>query len=120
MKQFSILLVSLFAAVCCAPLAAAEPDFSKTIGPILAKRCLGCHNASEAKGELVLLTREGLLKGGENGAVVVPGKPDESVLFKKVASGEMPPELNGKSQALPKEEVERIRAWIAAGAKWPE
>ena len=120
MKPFTILFVSLFVAACCAPLAAAEPDFAKTIGPILSKRCLGCHNASEAKGELVLLSREGLLKGGESGTVVDAKNPAESVLLKKVVAGEMPPEEMGKSQALPKEEMELIRAWIMAGAKWPE
>src|SRR6476620_4143429 len=113
MKQFSIFLGSLLLLFAyCALAAAAEPDFAKTIGPILTKRCLGCHNASEAKGELVLLSRAGLLKGGENGAVIDPKKPEESVLLKKVAAGEMPPEEKGKSQALPKEEVEQIRAWI--------
>jgi hypothetical protein len=99
---------------------AAEPDFAKTIGPILTRRCLACHNASEAKGELVLLSREGLLKGGESGAVIDAKTLAESLLLKKVAAGEMPPEEKGKSQALPKEEVELIRAWVLAGAKWPE
>jgi hypothetical protein len=121
MKQFSIFLGAIFLiAPSCAVIAAAEPDFSKSIGPILAKRCLGCHNASEAKGELILLHREGLLKGGESGAVIDAKKPEESLLLKKVVAGEMPPEEKGKSQALPKEEVEQIRAWIMAGAKWPE
>ncbi len=120
MKQFSIFFGSLLFVASCAAVHSAEPDFAKTIGPILTKRCLGCHNASEAKGELVLLSREGLLKGGENGAVIDAKKPEASVLLKKVAAGEMPPVENGKSQALPKEEVELIRAWVLAGAKWPE
>ncbi|MCE9529364.1 MAG: DUF1549 domain-containing protein, partial [Planctomycetales bacterium] len=121
MKQLTIFLGAIFLiAPSCAIIAAEEPDFAKTIGPILAKRCLGCHNASEAKGELVLLHREGLLKGGESGAVIDAKKPEESVLLKKVIAGEMPPEEKGKSQALPKEEVEQIRAWIMTGAKWPE
>lgn len=120
MKQFSVLLSWLLLVAYGAAVHSAEPDFAKTIGPILTKRCLGCHNASEAKGELVLLSREGLLKGGENGAVIDTKKLEESVLLMKVVAGEMPPEENGKSQALPKEEVKRIRAWILAGAKWPE
>jgi hypothetical protein len=120
MKQFILLLGLLFLVVSSAAVGAAEPDFAKTIGPILTRRCLGCHNSSEAKGELVLLSREGLLKGGENGAVIDAKKLDESVLLKKVAAGEMPPEEKGKSQALPKEEAEQIRAWVLAGAKWPE
>src|SRR3954468_15546885 len=101
MRQFSTFLVSLIpVASSCALGGAAEPDFAKTIAPILTKRCLGCHNASEAKGELVLLSRAGLLKGGENGAVIDAKKLAESILLKKVAVGEMPSEEKGKSQAL--------------------
>src|SRR4030095_12788141 len=66
------------------------------------------------------LSREGLLKGGESGAVIDAKTLTESLLLKKVAAGEMPPEEKGKSQSLPKEEVELIRAWVIAGAKWPE
>ena len=120
MKQFFLFLVLFLLLASGAAALGAEPDFAKTIGPILTKRCLGCHNASEAKGELVLLSRAGLLKGGENGAVIDAKKLDESVLLKKVAAGEMPPEEKGKSQALPQAEVEQIRAWVLAGAKWPE
>src|SRR5262245_41134596 len=120
MKQFWTLFGSFCLVAAIDPVSAAEPDFSKTIGPILTRRCLGCHNASEAKGELVLLSSEGLLKGGESGVVIDAAKPEESLLFKKVASGEMPPEENGKSQSLPKDEVELIRAWVMAGAKWPD
>src|SRR6478672_1832995 len=115
MKQFSIFLGSLLLLFAyCALAAAAQPDFAKSIGPILTKRCLGCHNASEAKGELVLLSREGLLKGGENGPVIDAKNLGESLLLKKVAAGEMPPEDKGKAQALPKEEIEQIRAWVLA------
>src|SRR5262245_66650450 len=104
MKLFWTLFGSLCLAAMGSAASAAEPDFDKAIGPLLTRRCLGCHNASEAKGELVLLTREGLLKGGESGVVIDAAKPEESVLLKKVAAGEMPPEENGKAQARPKEE----------------
>jgi len=120
MKQFFVVLVPFLVLASRVTVDAAEPDFAKTIGPILTRRCLGCHNASEAKGELVLLSQEGLLKGGENGVVIDTKKLDESLLLKKVAAGEMPPEEKGKSQALPKDEVEQIRAWVLAGAKWPD
>jgi len=58
--------------------------------------------------ELNLSTEETVLKGSESGPVVVPGNPDESVLFKKVQSGAMPmgkPHLSDK-------DVETIRLWI--------
>src|SRR5436190_19486128 len=98
MKLFWTLLGSLCLVAAGGAASAAEPDFAKAIGPILTRRCLGCHNASEAKGELVLLSREGLLKGGESGAVIDAKTLAESLLLKKVAAGEMPPEEKGKSQ----------------------
>jgi len=39
--------------------------FEKEVAPLIVRNCLGCHNASEAQGNLVLTTREGLLKGGD-------------------------------------------------------
>src|SRR6266849_3639546 len=56
------------------------PSFAKQVKPFLAKYCLECHNAEEAKGDLVLESLQSLSKGGKNGPVIVPGKPDESRL----------------------------------------
>ncbi|MEO6595671.1 MAG: c-type cytochrome domain-containing protein, partial [Planctomycetota bacterium] len=98
--------------------AAAATEFERTITPILERTCIKCHNEDKQKGELLLATREGILKGGENGAVVVPGKPDESELLRRCLlplddDDHMPPA--GKPQPTA-EEVEALRAWIAAGA----
>src|SRR5436189_4637647 len=69
------------------PLFAQTPDvefFEARIRPVLAQRCYGCHNSKMAapKGNLILDTKEGLLKGGVSGPVLVPGKPAESRLIK--------------------------------------
>src|SRR5881409_1362069 len=111
--------------LCClillpAGFAGAAPDFEREVAPILVRRCAGCHNASEARGELLLTTRETLLAGGSNGPVLVPGKPEESTLLKRVSAGEMPPKDREQSQKLPPAEVETLRAWIQAGAPWPK
>src|SRR5205823_5642388 len=47
------------------------PDFDRTVAPILARRCLGCHVAPEPKGGLDLSHRRAALRGGESGAVIV-------------------------------------------------
>lgn len=94
--------------------------FEKSVAPVLVKRCLECHNASDRQGELYLGTREAALKGGESGAAIVPGTASESLLYQKVEAGEMPPEKEGKSNRLSQEEVAAIQAWIEAGAVWPE
>ncbi len=53
------------------------------------------------------------MKGGESGAVIVPGKPDESLLWEHVSDESMPPE-----HPLPAAEKTRLKQWIADGAKW--
>src|SRR3954468_22421227 len=70
--------------------------FEKNIRPVLVAHCYQCHSASskELKGELRLDTKEGIRKGGESGAALVPGKPDESLLIKALQHEdglEMPP-----------------------------
>ncbi|MFO0918665.1 MAG: PSD1 and planctomycete cytochrome C domain-containing protein [Planctomycetaceae bacterium] len=95
------------------------PDFETEIAPILAKRCLECHNARDAAGKLVLTTASGAQAGGEGGPVLVPGHPDQSSLLERIVSSEMPPPRRGKPQTLPGDEQQLLRAWIAAGASWP-
>lgn len=99
----------------------AEPgpteSFEKSISMIVVKNCLECHNPADPKGGLDLTRRETLLKGGDSGPVVSPGKPEESFLIERVAEGSMPPPKKGKR--LSPDEVAALRAWIKAGAVWP-
>jgi mono/diheme cytochrome c family protein len=94
--------------------AAQGPSFESDIGPLIQAKCLKCHG-EKLKGDLDLRTPAGILKGGESGAVIVPGKPEQSLLYEKVLKGEMPPKKEGR---LSEAEVERIREWISAGAKF--
>jgi cytochrome c553 len=100
--------------------AAAGPDqlFREQIAPILETRCVACHGADSPKGGLSLVTARGLLRGGKSGLVVVPGKPDESLLIDMVAGDA--PEMPQKDQPLSKEQVASLRHWIEQGATWPE
>ena len=97
---------------------AAEIDFEKQVAPVLTANCIKCHNGKKARAGLNLSTREKALKGSEAGEVLVPGKPEESLLVQRAADGSMPPEADGRR--LSKEEVEMLTAWVKAGAKWPE
>ncbi|VTR99505.1 Uncharacterized protein OS=Singulisphaera acidiphila (strain ATCC BAA-1392 / DSM 18658 / VKM B-2454 / MOB10) GN=Sinac_6741 PE=4 SV=1: PSCyt1: PSCyt2: PSD1 [Gemmata massiliana] len=89
---------------------AAAPDFDKDVVAVLGARCLDCHSGADPKGGLDLTRRDAVL--GKKGSVT-PGKPDESELWKRVASDEMPPKkpLSAREKAVLKE-------WIAGGAKW--
>ena len=92
--------------------------FEKKIRPVLTQHCYKCHSAAAAsvKGELKLDTRDGLLKGGESGASVVPGDSQSSLLMEalRFEGLEMPP--TGK---LSDEQIADFAAWIDMGAPDP-
>ncbi len=96
--------------------AADEPRFEKDVLPILTKYCFTCHGQSSPKLGLDFRTAASALKGSHNGPVVVQGKPDESLLWKKVSTRQMPPAIYG--QKVPDADLETIRNWIAAGARF--
>ncbi len=87
--------------------------FDANVAPLLATRCLECHSGAKPKGGLDLSSRETAMRGGESGAVIAAGKPDDSLLWLRVRDEEMPPE-----HPLPAGERKILRDWIAAGAAW--
>ena len=95
---------------------AQQPTFEHDVLPLFTAKCLRCHSEKARKGELDLSSLETLLKGGESGIVVVPGKLDESPLFEKIRDGEMPPD---DGEQLSEAEVTLIRRWIEHGARGP-
>src|ERR1051325_3744161 len=96
------------------PAATGQLTFEKDIRPILKANCFQCHGEGEKlKGDLDVRLRHFIAKGGESGAALVPGKPEQSLLFKQVRDGEMPK----GDKKLTKQQTELIRQWIAAGAK---
>lgn len=97
---------------------AAGADFIKDVHPVLAEHCYNCHGGDSRKGGLFMGTREGLLKGSENGPVVVEGKADESLLIKLVTSQDADLVMPPKGPRLSEAEVETLRAWINAGLPW--
>jgi Planctomycete cytochrome C len=76
-----------------------EPDFERDVAPLLVQRCLECHGAVDSSGGLDLSQHKTLIRGGDSGLAIE--SKDESFLLERLVSGEMPPEKNGKSQALP-------------------
>jgi hypothetical protein len=103
----------------------AEPDangielFESKIRPVLVKNCYECHSAKSTKlrGGLLLDNRADLLKGGDSGPAVVPGKPSESLLLKSLYHNsklKMPPK-----NPLPASVVADFEKWIALGAPDP-
>jgi len=92
--------------------------FESKIRPVLVQNCYECHSAgTKARGGLLLDSRAGVLKGSDNGAVVVPGKPNESLLLKALRHEDglkMPPKLK-LSDAV----VADFETWIKMGVPDP-
>jgi hypothetical protein len=98
----------------------ARPDsfYAHHIHPVLDAKCVSCHGASNAKAGLRLDTYDAVIRGGHDGAVVSPGKPEASMLLARVTLPSsdkhfMPAE--GRTP-LTSDEINWIRAWIRAGA----
>ncbi len=112
----SLWIITAVLAAAPTPDAVGIEHFEKKIRPVLVKHCYECHSAQSkiVQANLYLDTKAGTLRGGDSGPSVVPGKPDESLLLDYVDSGEMPRDRPTLSDA----EKQRLRRWIAEGAKW--
>jgi uncharacterized membrane protein/mono/diheme cytochrome c family protein len=88
---------------------------------LFAHNCYQCHSENKSKGELVLENKRGVFKGGESGVVIVPSKPEESELYKRISlspneEGVMPK----KGKVLKDNEIALIKLWIQNGAHWSD
>jgi hypothetical protein len=93
--------------------------FEKKVRPLLVGNCYTCHSAdTNSKGGLRVDDRNGLLQGGNSGAAVVPGKPEESLLLLAVRHDEGVPKMPPKKH-LSAEQVADLTTWIKDGAAWP-
>ena len=88
--------------------------FETEIASLLANHCLECHDASSHKGGLDLSQKVTAFKGGKNGPVIQPGKADDSLLWKKIISNEMP--ANGSELTTLQKKL--LKDWINNGAVW--
>jgi uncharacterized membrane protein len=102
------------------PAASAE-FYTAKVQPILQANCYRCHGGMNHKGGLSMATREGLMKGGHDGAVIVPGDPANSLLIKLIrhegpALDPMP--MPPKSK-LSDADIAVVTEWVKAGAVMP-
>ena len=115
------LLVALLAVGLTRTGATAAVDFAKQIEPMLIKRCSECHGPDTQKAKLRLDSRAEALKAGKSGKVaLVPGRPDDSEVMRRVTSTDPDEVMPSKGARLTSAEVGALRQWIADGAVWPE
>lgn len=95
----------------------AQVEFFEThVRPVFVQHCVECHGPTKQESGLRLDSREGLLKGGDGGAAIVAGRPEESVLIEAVRHEglEMPPE-----KKLDDNVIAALEKWVRDGAVWP-
>jgi cytochrome c553 len=116
----SVLICSTFVAPLRADDTAGMQNFEEKVRPLLVTHCYACHSAEakELQGGLLLDTRAGWQKGGDNGTAIVPGSPEKSLLIRAIGytdeNLQMPPK--GK---LPQADIAVLTRWIEMGAPDP-
>ncbi|MCR9201589.1 MAG: PSD1 and planctomycete cytochrome C domain-containing protein [Planctomycetaceae bacterium] len=117
-----VLVVFLVLATATASAQQSDVDFNRDIRPILSDACFTCHgpDAGQRQADLRLDLQEGLFRSLDGTTIIEPGDPDGSELLSRITSHNedivMPPPDGGRRVTAA--EIERIREWIAAGAKW--
>ena len=87
--------------------------------PLMLLRCTVCHGLRKKEAGLDLRTKASMLRGGKSGPAFVPGRPEESLILKRILAEEMPPRrrvMEVSVKPMGSEEVERLTRWIASGA----
>src|SRR5436190_21358274 len=85
-------------------------DFAKEIKPIFESSCIKCHGRGRTKGELSIESRETLLKGGESGPAIIPGKSEQSRLIELVSGLDPDTVMPQKGKRLSPEQIGLLRA----------
>ena len=118
----SLLLVSM-AALSAAPEQKLDPKalsfFEKRVRPVLVNHCYQCHSADKKiKGGLRLDTKDGVLRGGDSGPAIVPGKPAKSLLITAIRHTDDDLKMPEKKK-LPAREIADLTSWVEMGAPDP-
>ena len=126
MRQVALIGLILFGSAVAAGVVRAETEptaeqlrfFEMSIRPLLVDKCHKCHGAEKQWGTLRLDSREAMLRGGDTGPAIVPGKPEESLLIRAINhtddSLKMPPK-----EKLSDRQIADITRWVKLGAPFP-
>ena len=113
MKPLAVLACLLLAAP-------ASADPIDDVKAIFTTKCVSCHGPDKQRGGLRLDRKTDALTGGDSGAAVVPGKPADSPLLKRITSTDADERMPPKGDRLSAKEVAALTEWVKAGAKWPD
>jgi mono/diheme cytochrome c family protein len=95
--------------------------FERKVRPIFSDNCYKCHSIEKgkSKGGLTLDTREAVLKGGDDGPVIKPGRPEESLLIKAINYDDPDLQMPPKGEKLSSQQIADLTEWIRIGAPDP-
>ena len=95
--------------------------FERDIAPILKSHCVKCHGDEKQQGGLRFDSRAGGIKTGDSGeASITPGHPEKSEILRRVTTSDETLRMPPKGDPLSPSQVELVRRWILAGARWPD
>jgi len=98
-----------------------QVDFNAEVRPILNSKCLACHGGVREQADLSFLYREAALEPAESGKkAIVPGKPSQSELIKRITHQDPEMRMPPEGDPLSEQEVKILKKWINQGAKWDD
>ncbi len=99
-------------------MAMAAPDFVHEVAPILKKHCSECHTDTKKKAGLSMNDEASFREGSENGPIIDAAHPEKSLILELISSDDEDVRMPPKGKGLSDPQVEIIKAWVIAGAKW--
>ncbi|MBI1916080.1 MAG: PSD1 domain-containing protein [Planctomycetes bacterium] len=105
-----------------AVLSAADREFfERKVRPLLSQHCYQCHSTKSKKqrGGLLLDSRSTAMNGGDSGPVIVPGRPDDSLLIRAVRHKDERVQMPPKGK-LPDRDIAVLVEWVRRGAPFPD
>ncbi len=115
------LLILLVAAAAYFAFPKPKIDYSTQVKPIFNKKCIACHGGVKQKAGFSLLFREQALGNTESGRpAIIPGKPDESELIRRITETDPEERMPYRHEPLSKSEIKILKQWIEEGAQWGE
>ena len=94
-------------------------DYARNVEPILRSSCYACHSGAQAKSQLHLDVKSAAMRGGIDGAVIVPGSSEKSRLMQRVEGRGGEPRMPFNGPPLAREQIATLKLWIDEGADWP-
>ncbi len=114
MMRLFLAFISLF------PSALFAVDFDREIRPLLKKHCFECHGEKKQSSELRLDAKVFAFQGGYDGPAIIASKSSDSPLYQRISNHDADQRMPPKGDGLTSEQIALVKAWIDAGAVWPE